>query len=84
MISLDDCIAFSGLSEDEVAAIGEHEHIPQIAACALADYLLKQPHGGEKIRIMIIDDIHEALCKGQIKHAQKLFMAPSPFSRGTS
>jgi hypothetical protein len=25
MISLQDCIAFSGLSEDEVTAIGEHE-----------------------------------------------------------
>jgi hypothetical protein len=61
MISVEDCIAFSGLSEDEVAAIGEHEHIPTIAAAALADYLLKQPHGGEKIRAMIIDDIHEAL-----------------------
>ena len=66
----------SGLSEDEVAAIGEHEHIPTIAASALTDYLLKQPHGGEKIRAMIIiDDIHEALCKGRIKHAQELFMA---------
>jgi hypothetical protein len=38
MISLEDCIAFSGLSEEEVAAIGEHEHIPQIAACTLANY----------------------------------------------
>jgi hypothetical protein len=47
MISLEDCIAFSGLSEDEVAAIGEHEHIPTIAASALTDYL-KQPHGGKK------------------------------------
>ena len=34
MISLQDCIAFSGLSEDEVTAIGEHEHIPKIAASA--------------------------------------------------
>ena len=75
MISVEDCIAFSGLSEDEVAAIGEHEHIPTIAASALADYLLKQPHGGEKIRAMIIDDIHEALCRGRIRHAQELFMA---------
>ena len=74
MISLQDCIAFSGLSEDEVTAIGE-QHIPTIAASALADYLLKQPHGEEKIRVMIIDDIHEALCRGRIKHAQELFMA---------
>ena len=75
MISLEDCIAFSGLSEDEVAAIGEHEHIPQIAACALADYLLKQPQGGKAIRTMIVDDIHLALCAGRIRHAQELFMA---------
>ncbi|HEY6860673.1 MAG TPA: hypothetical protein VI358_12905 [Pseudolabrys sp.] len=75
MISLDDCIAFCGLNEDEVAAISEHEHIPEIAATALADYLLKQPHGGETIRTMIIDDIHKALDAGRVKHAQELFMA---------
>ena len=41
----------------------------------LADYLLKQPHGGEAIRTMITDDIHAALCSGRVKHAQELFMA---------
>jgi hypothetical protein len=75
MISLEDCIAMCGLEESEVSAIGEHEHIPEIAAAALADYLLKQPHGGEAIRTMIIDDIHQALNQGRIKHASELFMA---------
>jgi hypothetical protein len=81
MISLEDCIAFSGLSEDEVA-IGEHEHIPQMAACALADYLLKEPHGSETIRAMIVDDIQQALCTGRIRHAQELFMALRHFLKG--
>jgi hypothetical protein len=75
MISLEDCIAFCRLDKDEVAAISEHEHIPEIAATALADYLLKQPHGGETIRTMITDDIHQALCASRIRHAQELFMA---------
>jgi hypothetical protein len=75
MISLEDCIAFCGLDEDEVAAISEHEHIPEIAATALAAYMLKQPHGGEEIRTMIVDDIHKALDAGRVKHAQELFMA---------
>ena len=75
MISLEDCIAFCGLDENEVAAISEHEHIPEIAAAALADYLLKQPHGDEVIRTMIIDDVHKALDAGKVKHAQELFMA---------
>ena len=61
MISLEDCIALCGLDESEVAAISEHEHIPEIAASALADYLLKQAHGSETIRAMVIEDIHKAL-----------------------
>ena len=75
MISLEDCIGLCGLDEDEVAAISEHEHIPEIAAAALANYLLTQPHGGETIRTMIIDDIHKALDAGRIGHAAELFMA---------
>src|SRR5262245_10183003 len=42
MISLEDCIGLCGLDENEVAAISEHEHIPEIAAAALANYLLHQ------------------------------------------
>jgi hypothetical protein len=60
MISLEDCIGLCGLDEKEVAAISEHEHISEIAAAALANYLMKQPHGGEIIRTMIIDAIHKS------------------------
>jgi hypothetical protein len=75
MISLEDCIGLCGLDEEHVAAISEHEHMPEIAAAALASYLLKQPHGGETIRTMIIDDIHKALDEGRIRHAAELLMA---------
>ena len=75
MISLEDCIAFCGLDEEEVDAISEHEHIPEIAATAFENYLLKQPHGGEAIRTMIFNDIHKALDSGCVRHAQELFMA---------
>ena len=75
MISLEDCIGLCGLDEEEVAAISEHEHIPEMAAAALANYLLTQPHGGETIRTMIIDDIHKALDEGRVRHSAELFMA---------
>jgi hypothetical protein len=75
MISLEDCIALCGLSADEVAAIGEHEHIPDVAAAALASYLLKQAGGSERIRTMIVDDIKQALDEGRVDHAAELFMA---------
>jgi hypothetical protein len=60
MITLEDCVAFCGLTEAEVLAIAEHEHIPEIAAAALAEYLTQQEHGTEKICAMIVDDIRAA------------------------
>ena len=60
MITLEDCVGFCGLSEEEVLAIAEHEHLPEIAATALAQYLLSQEHGSERVRDMIVDDIRHA------------------------
>ena len=40
MITLEDCIALCGLTEQEVMAIAEHEHVPEIAAAAIGRYLL--------------------------------------------
>jgi hypothetical protein len=60
MITLDDCIGLCGLTEEEVLAIAEHEHLSEIAAAALAQYLLSQEHGSEKVRDMIVDDIRQA------------------------
>lgn len=75
MITLEDCIAFSGLSEEEVLAIAEHEHVPEMAAAALAEYLLEQKHGEDKIHTMIVEDIRDALKRGDRKHARELFAA---------
>jgi len=72
MITLEDCIAFCGLTEAEVLAIGEHEHLPEVAACALAEYLLKQEHGPESIRDMIIDDIRAAQVHSDRQRVQTL------------
>ena len=73
MISREDCIALCGLGPGEVAAIGEHEHLPDVAASALARYLLNRAGGAGLIRGMIIDDIHAALDRGQAEHAAELF-----------
>jgi hypothetical protein len=75
MITLQDCIAMCDLDEAEVQAIAEHEHIPEIAAAALAQYLLRQEHGAETIRDMLRDDIRAALTRNDRDHARDLFMA---------
>ncbi len=79
MISMEDCIAFCGLTEDEVLAIAEHEHVPEMAATAIGEHLLGQKHGAETIRNMMIDDIRLALGRDDRAHADELRMTLSRF-----
>jgi hypothetical protein len=72
MITLEDCVAFCGLTEQEVLAIAEHEHLPEIVATALANYLLCQEQGSEKVRDMIVDNIRQAQLCGDRKHVLTL------------
>ena len=72
MITLDDCIAMCGLTEEEVEAIAVHEHLPPIAAAALAHYLLEEAQGPERIRDMIVDDVRAAQARGDRPHIQTL------------
>jgi hypothetical protein len=74
MISLEDCIALSGLKKEEVMAIAEHEHVPEIVAAATGRDLLKKTGGLEKIRDMMRDDNHDALSRGDKDHASELLM----------
>jgi Rad3-related DNA helicase len=81
MITLEDCVAFCGLTEDEVLAIAEHEHLPEIAAAALAEYLTQQEHGTEKIRDMIVDDIHASQARRDKGHVVVLLHVLHHFLR---
>jgi hypothetical protein len=60
MLSLEDCLALCDLTEDEVLAIAHHEHIPEIAAAELGNYLVHTPEGEMRIKSIIRDDIAEA------------------------
>ena len=81
MICLEDCIAMCGLTKEEVLAIAEHEHVPEIVAASLAQYLLHQRHGAEKIREIIVDDIRTAQARGDTAHTQTLLHVLHHFLR---
>ena len=89
MISLQDCIALCGLTEPEVLALAEHEHIPEIVAAALAQQLLCQSDGCRKIAGMIADDVRHAAAIGDGHHANELlqtlvqFVATHPEARAS-
>ena len=60
------------MTEEEVLAIGEYEHLPEIAATALAQYLLSQEHGTERVRDMIVEDIRQGQVSGDKEHVLTL------------
>jgi hypothetical protein len=64
MLSLEDCIGLCGLTEEEVLAIAEHEHIPEMAAAEMANYLVQTPEGEMRIKAIIRDDIALARARG--------------------
>jgi S-ribosylhomocysteine lyase LuxS involved in autoinducer biosynthesis len=72
MLTLQDCIELSELSEDEILAIAEHEHIPEMLAVEMGNYLVHSPSGEKRIKRMIVDDIDHAREHGNLKHAAML------------
>ena len=63
MLTYNECLHLSDLTQDEVEAIAEHEHTDPIIAMAIGQYLCC--HNGEsKVKKIILDDIAKAQRKG--------------------
>ncbi len=72
MLTWEDCIGIIDLDEDVVDAIAEHEHVPEIIALELANYLVHDPDGVPRIKRMILDDIESARARGDTDHLNHL------------
>ena len=64
MLTLQDCVELSELTEEEILAIAEHEHLPEMVAVELGNYLVHTASGEKRIRRMITDDMEDARAKG--------------------
>ena len=74
MLRLEDCLALCDLTEDEVMAIADHEHIPEAAAAELAHYLVHSPDGELCIKSMILDDLGAARTNRERRLALQLVL----------
>ena len=72
MLTLEDCIAFSELSEDEVRAIAAHEHLPEIVAAELAVHWASTSQGCCRIVAILRDGIAAARARGDRVEAARL------------
>jgi len=57
MLTLEDCLGFANLEDDEVAEIAAHEKLPYTAALEKGAALMDQPWGDAAIRQMVWDNL---------------------------
>jgi hypothetical protein len=87
MLSLQDCIDVSGLTEEEVAIIAEHEHLSMIVAAELGCELLKTPKGIFTLKGYIVDIRERTAHDGNRDEAKRIdkvltrFIASHPIPR---
>ena len=72
MLSYQDCVELSDLTEEEIEAIAQHEHLPEMAALELGSYLVHTAEGIPMIKRIILDDIEEARRRGHDQKALQL------------
>ena len=84
MINPEDILDMTSLSRDEIAAVAEHEHLGQVDAARLSEWLMTHRGGGHRVEQMISDDIRAALHADNLPHARdldatlKAFLAEHP------
>ena len=84
MISIHDCIDYSDLTEDEIAVIADHEHMPFVTAAQLACCLAQSEDGAQLLRCLLKNAVCDAEACGeketltQARRALKQFCANHP------
>ena len=64
MLTFEDCLAFCELTEEEIDAIAEHEHVPEMLAVELGNYLVHEDDGVPRISRILVEDIAAAEHRG--------------------
>jgi hypothetical protein len=72
VLTFEDCLALCDLSEEEVRAVAEHEHLPAIVALELGGCLIESPDGELLVSHMVIEDIRAAERRGDLLRAAQL------------
>jgi hypothetical protein len=72
MITYNDCLGLSGLTQDEVSALARIKHLPEVVALEMGWSLCRTPEGKHVVKRMILDDIEAACGRADSRTAAKL------------
>jgi hypothetical protein len=65
MLTVQECVDMSELSNEAIRAIAEHEHIPEVVAAELGQELLKGTGGMLEIQRILEEDLELAVQAGE-------------------
>jgi hypothetical protein len=65
MLTVQECVDMSELSNEAIRAIAEHEHIPEVVAAELGQELLKGTGGILEIQRILEEDLELAVQAGE-------------------
>ena len=81
MLTLRDCIDFSDLSDGEIAAIAEHERVPEIIAAEIGCMLVHSPAGCLLLKRFIRENLSRAKAQHLEAKAKALKLLLRRFDR---
>ena len=79
MLTYEDCLGLCDLTEEEVIAIAEYEHVPDLIAVELGNYLAHTAEGIPMIKKIILSDLEQARNRGDQKKAIRLKLVLNHF-----
>lgn len=79
MLTYEDCLALAELTEEEVEAVAEHEHLPEMVALEFANYLAHREDGIPVMKRFILDELVAAERHGNRQKVLKLKMVLQRF-----
>lgn len=72
MLTVKECLDFSDLTDEEILAIAQHEHVPDVVAAELGEFLLKSNLGVGTIKRFLVENIEQAESHGHPERASQL------------
>ncbi|TVP71290.1 MAG: hypothetical protein EA339_10445 [Rhodobacteraceae bacterium] len=79
MINETDILDMTCLSRAQIEAIAAHEHVDNVTAAEMGEYLMHLHHGPQKVQQMICEDIADALHLDDLLRARALYAALKAF-----
>lgn len=81
MLTINDCIAFSGLTPEQLEAVADHQRLPTVLAAEWAETVLERQEGWQLVEAVLLEEAALACCRGDPACADRYRQGLEEFRR---